>query len=130
MNQRSDTSQSPARWVHVLPLCLYTLLSLIMTYPLILHLRSHVAGAGGDAFTFVWNLSWVKKALLDPDLSVFYTDYLYYPARGEPGAPLPDHSQRTPLNPSPADSWSGGRTQRADPGWIRGRRMGDVSSGS
>jgi hypothetical protein len=50
-----------------------------MTYPVISHLDTHVAGDGGDSLQCIWNLWWVKKALLDPKIDLYYTDYMYYP---------------------------------------------------
>lgn len=73
---------------HILPLLLYVLLAIVLTYPLILHLRTHIAGAGGDSLIFLWNFWWVNKALADPAVSLFYTDFLYYPV----GASLALHT--------------------------------------
>jgi len=79
----SDQNRAPGRsrsgWLHLTVLLGFVLLTLVMTLPLVFHLRTHIAGVGGDSFCFLWTLWWVKKAILDPSLSVFYTDFLYYP---------------------------------------------------
>ena len=52
--------KSRARF-HLLVLALYLLLSLLLTYPLVLHLSTHVIGSelmGLYEYTFVWNLWW------------------------------------------------------------------------
>ena len=66
------------RYEHILVLLCYTLLTLLMTYPLILNFFTHVPG-GGDAFQNLWNLWWVRKSIVDLSTSPYYTDYLFYP---------------------------------------------------
>jgi hypothetical protein len=58
---------------------LYTLLTLFMTYPLVLNLRTHVPGWGVDIWHYHWLMWYVKLAFLDPEKSLFYTDYIFYP---------------------------------------------------
>ncbi len=60
-------------------LIVYLLLSLILTYPLIAHLDSHVPGRGIDDPALAWNLWWVKFSIFNLETSPLYTDYLYYP---------------------------------------------------
>ncbi len=70
-------------------LAAYTLLTLIFTYPVAF--SSKLPGVG-DAYWFLWDLWWFKKALLsfvDP----YYTPYLFHPI----GASLA-FSEITPLN--------------------------------
>jgi hypothetical protein len=55
------------------------LLTLLMTYPLILHFVSAIPGDGFDGWQNYWNLWWVKTALLDLYQSPYFTQYLYYP---------------------------------------------------
>ncbi|HEX6737903.1 MAG TPA: hypothetical protein VF310_06525, partial [Vicinamibacteria bacterium] len=72
---------------HLLPLALYALIAALMTFPLILHLATHVPGDGGDALMNYWGYWWVRQALAageDP----FRTPLLYAPY----GAPLYLHT--------------------------------------
>jgi hypothetical protein len=63
---------------HLLALGGYTALTVMLTYPVVLKLSSEVPG-GGDAWANIWNLWWVKQALLDRHVNPFHTDMLYYP---------------------------------------------------
>jgi len=58
---------------------LYLLLTLILTYPVILNFSTNTAGDGLDAWMYVWDFWWVKKAIFDPYLNVYHTDYIFYP---------------------------------------------------
>ena len=61
------------------PLVLFALLALVWTWPLALHFRDHIPGFGGDNYSFVWNLWWMRKALSAPDLDFFRSTYLFSP---------------------------------------------------
>ncbi len=64
----------------VLVAALYAVLTVLLTYPLILHLTTHHVGeSGGDARVYLWNLWWVKTALLKLHSSPLQTDYIFYP---------------------------------------------------
>lgn len=60
-------------------LAAYFLLTLILTYPLILHFTTHVAGDGSDDPALAWNLWWMRYALLDLGTSPIYTGYMFFP---------------------------------------------------
>lgn len=64
---------------HLLVIGLYSLLALVLTYPLVLHFTTHVPGDGGDDPALAWNLWWVKYALLDLGASPFHCDYMFHP---------------------------------------------------
>ncbi len=57
----------------------YTLLSLIWTYPLIKKFSTEMVGLGGDRYIYLWDMWWVKKALLELFANPFHTDYIFYP---------------------------------------------------
>jgi len=44
-----------------------------------LNFNSHIVGDGGDAPIFLWNLWWVKKAIIDLKTNPIHTDYIFYP---------------------------------------------------
>jgi hypothetical protein len=44
----------------------------------ILGIDNVLIGDGGDAYHYVWDFWWVKKAILEGK-NIFYTDYLFYP---------------------------------------------------
>ncbi|PZS03080.1 MAG: hypothetical protein DLM69_03300, partial [Candidatus Chloroheliales bacterium] len=55
----------------------YTLISLLLTWPLLLHFGDALP-AGGDAWQNVWNLWWLRKAI-ESGQWPFHTGYKYYP---------------------------------------------------
>jgi hypothetical protein len=65
----------------------YVILTLLLTYPLILRLGTHVAGNGDDMWIFQWDNWWVKKAWTE-GLDLYHTSYMFHPQ----GAPLYFHS--------------------------------------
>lgn len=56
----------------------YLGLAIIMTWPLILDISTHIMGAGGDAPMFVWNAWWLKKVIFEGQ-NLFSTDYMFWP---------------------------------------------------
>ncbi|MCB9114936.1 MAG: hypothetical protein H6639_08285 [Caldilineaceae bacterium] len=67
---------------HLLVLGLYTLLSVLLTWPLILHLTTHIPGVPQWAFdesTFVWNIWYFKQALIDGLQSPLHSELIWYP---------------------------------------------------
>ena len=56
----------------------YAALTVFMTWPIAANLASEVPG-GGDAWQNIWNLWWVKHALLTLHTNPYHTDLLYYP---------------------------------------------------
>jgi hypothetical protein len=60
----------------------FTLLTVIATYPLILHAVSAIPGYG-DAYQFYWNLWWVKRALLVLHANPYTTVDVFHPYGAE-----------------------------------------------
>ncbi len=86
MSRVSDRPAPPAGWRRYGPaliaLAAYVLLSLALTYPLVLHLGTHVPGSetwAFDEYTFVYNQWWFKYALLDLGTNPLYSDYIWVP---------------------------------------------------
>jgi hypothetical protein len=72
--------KNAGRWREpTLVLGAYLVLAMLLTYPLALSFLTHVPGDGGDDPAIVWNLWWVKHALLDLHTNPFQCDYLFYP---------------------------------------------------
>src|SRR5512136_2166109 len=67
---------------HVAILIAYTLIALVMSWPLALNFATAIPGVEGDAGSFVWALGWMKTALVDLRVSPFHTDYVFYPLGG------------------------------------------------
>jgi hypothetical protein len=68
------------RWrTDVLAVLAYTLLALVLTWPLAAHFGTHVPGNGGDDPPLTWNLWWTRYALLDQGTNPFDSNYLFYP---------------------------------------------------
>jgi hypothetical protein len=64
---------------HLPPLLLLAALSIVWTWPLVLHFGSHVPGPGGDNYGFLWNLWWMRTALSATELEFFQSRYLFSP---------------------------------------------------
>jgi hypothetical protein len=61
---------------------LYTLLTLLLTWPLAPHLTTRVPGEATwafDEYTFVWNMWWFKHSLLNLGQSPLASDYTFFP---------------------------------------------------
>lgn len=65
-------------WLNIFVFLGYLALTLIMTWPLLTHLGSQIAGAGTDVWIHQWTFWWIKQAILN-GLNPFYTTLLYYP---------------------------------------------------
>jgi hypothetical protein len=67
---------------HLLIIGLYLVLSLALTYPLILHFTTHVPGSATwafDEYTFLWNMWWFKYSLFDLQTNPLYSSFIFYP---------------------------------------------------
>ncbi|MCL4490158.1 MAG: hypothetical protein M1570_18800 [Chloroflexi bacterium] len=62
-----------------LVLALYLILALVLTYPLVLHLGTHVPGRGVDDPALAWNLWWFKFSIFNLGTSPLQSDYVFYP---------------------------------------------------
>jgi hypothetical protein len=68
------------RWQsQLLILVAYTLLALLLTWPVASKFGTHVPGDGADDPPLTWNLWWVRYALLEEGSNPFDSDYLFYP---------------------------------------------------
>ncbi len=56
----------------------YLGLAIIMTWPLVFNISTHIMGAGGDAPMFVWDAWWLKKVIFEGQ-NLFSTDYMFWP---------------------------------------------------
>ena len=63
----------------LLILVAYTLLALLLTWPMASKFSTHVPGDGADDPPLTWNLWWVRHALLEEGTNPFDSDYLFYP---------------------------------------------------
>jgi hypothetical protein len=59
-------------------LFVYTLITLVMTYPAALHLRDQVLSSGVDAWIFWWNNWWTERALTT-GANLYFTRHLFFP---------------------------------------------------
>jgi hypothetical protein len=82
---------------HIVALLLYGMLAVLATWPLALHMESHFPGAPGewsqDVWQQVWNVWWVREALVVRHTNPYTTEMLFYPQ----GASLYLHSLNLPL---------------------------------
>lgn len=69
---------------HLLPLLLYTALALLMTWPLAANFTTAAIGTPAvpgevyDSWQYMWNLWWLKEALLHGH-HPYFTPMIYYP---------------------------------------------------
>ncbi len=63
---------------HATALALYLGLALLMTWPTALQFTAAVPGNGFDTWQNMWNMWWLREALLTR-ANPFFTPYLYYP---------------------------------------------------
>src|SRR3954469_25662994 len=69
-------------------------LAILQTWPLVLHLNTHLPGLGlGDNVSFVWNLWWMREAIGSSSATFFNTPLLLAPS----GAPLVLHTHTAAL---------------------------------
>ncbi|MEZ4862122.1 MAG: hypothetical protein R3C14_12470 [Caldilineaceae bacterium] len=78
-------------YTHLLPFAGYTILTILVTWPVFPHFLTHIPGYG-DAPMFLWEFWWFKHALLDLRQSPFTTDLIYYPLTDVPV------TAQTPIN--------------------------------
>jgi hypothetical protein len=58
----------------------YLVLTMALTYPAILHLGTRFLCDGFDCYQNVWNMWWLKTALLDLHTNPSHTTYLHHPS--------------------------------------------------
>ncbi len=63
---------------HLLALLGYVVLTVLLTWPVAAKLFTEIPG-GGDAWHNVWNLWWVKQAVVSGQFNFYHTDLLYFP---------------------------------------------------
>ena len=74
-------NRNPFR-LHLLALGLYSLLAVVLSWPLVAHLGTHVPGIAQWAFdesTFIWNIWTFKQALVDNLRSPLHSELIWYP---------------------------------------------------
>ena len=67
---------------HLIVLALYLILTLVLTYPLVIQFGDHVPGTttwSMDEYGYVWNNWWLKHAVFDLGANPFQTNYIFYP---------------------------------------------------
>ena len=70
-------------WIHLLLLGGYLALAVVHTFPLVLHLDTHLTGQGlGDNISFVWNLWWMREALASSAYDFFTNPLIEAPLGG------------------------------------------------
>jgi hypothetical protein len=68
--------------LHLIVIALYTLLALLLTWPLAAHLTTHVPGEATWAFdesTFLWNMWWLKFSLLNLQQTPLVSTHTFFP---------------------------------------------------
>ena len=72
------TKRRPAV-IHLGAFLAYALLTVLMTFPLVLRLADSVPGWPGDNLLYVWLLWWYKRALVDLSISPTFSPLLFAP---------------------------------------------------
>ena len=60
-------------------LLIFLLAGVLLSWPTITRISSYVPGDGGDDPAIVWNLWWVKYALLNAGQNPFKSDFMFFP---------------------------------------------------
>jgi hypothetical protein len=76
--QGSTVTRKQAIWPQVRVLLAYTLLTLVMTWPLVPQMSTLLAGDDVDVLINPWADWWTRKALTER-LDFYHTDYMFYP---------------------------------------------------
>jgi hypothetical protein len=76
---RNEREGSGRVWGVLLPLLYFSVMTLVMTWPLVLHMTDSVVGQIGDNVYFVWMLAWFKRALFELHVSPITIPRLNYP---------------------------------------------------
>jgi hypothetical protein len=59
---------------------IYLIIALVIFYPITTHMGSYsVGGAGGDTYQNLWDIWWIKYALLNLHQSIYSTKLLFWP---------------------------------------------------
>ncbi len=82
-----DRNIHPVRY-QIFILALYVLLSIIVGWPILSNLNGVIIGQDNDIFINPWADWWTLKAIQDATISLWRTDYIFYPT----GANLSFHS--------------------------------------
>lgn len=77
---RDDMIQLKKLRENSIVIILYTVLTTVLTYPVVFKMTTHIAG-GWDAWSVLWMFWYTKMAILypNPDLTLTYTNYIFYP---------------------------------------------------
>lgn len=70
------------RFEHIVIPAVYTLIALVMSYPLVAQFGDHIPGVEGDVWSYLWAMGWARTALLNLGVNPFQTDYIFYPLGG------------------------------------------------
>ncbi len=79
---RSSLVSRLSRFEHPLVLGAYTLIALVMSYPLAAQFDDHIAGVDGDVWSYLGAMGWARVSLLNLGVNPFHTDYIFYPLGG------------------------------------------------
>ena len=80
LQNQASTAQKGSRWGSTPTLWLaYGLLAVLLTWPTVTHLTTHLPGDGADDPAIAWNLWWVKHSLLVEGQNPFQSNYMFYP---------------------------------------------------
>jgi hypothetical protein len=77
----------PGQWQSVMILLVYGLVALVMTWPAVARLNTHLAGGRWDTLVHQWTFWWVRQSALT-GLNPLETDLLFYPV----GVSLASHN--------------------------------------
>ena len=84
-------------------LLFFALLSVVMTWPLVLHLDDHVPLGNNDLWQNYWNFWWWQEAIFGRGISPLSTDLIYQP--GEVSLALHTHSFANTISMLPVSRW-------------------------
>ncbi len=70
-----------SRFEHIFVPVLYLLIAIVMSYPLVARLGTHIPGVDGDVWSYLWAMGWARTAI-ESGANPFHSDYIFYPLGG------------------------------------------------
>ena len=78
LKQESKKSFYPTLKTHLLIILFFIILTIIMTFPVIVTFDENFAGRGGDTWAYIWNF-WLTITSLEQEQDIFKTGHVFYP---------------------------------------------------
>jgi hypothetical protein len=79
MTRSQSIQRFMQKYTALLALVYFALMSVVMTWPLVLRMSNAMVGQTGDNIYFVWMINWIKRALFELHVNPFDVWFLNFP---------------------------------------------------